>query len=158
MTLTCTMKEGSKRDVYVPIDPPLSGYDDVKPRLLEMKALAQEGLGMVRHNLLSSEYCIINISEQIKAPKITSFDLPTKFDFITGFVWISLLYLHFIQKATIPTSSFISANAQPVLQSSFKFTAWFILVAHCLESLYTFSLCWKHSTGFLVGVSTLSNF
>ena len=42
------MKGGSKRDVRVPIDPPLSGYEDVKPRLLEMKALAQEGLGMVR--------------------------------------------------------------------------------------------------------------
>ena len=52
MTLTCTMKGGSKRDVRVTIDPPLSGYEDVKPRLLEMKALAQEGLGMVRHNFL----------------------------------------------------------------------------------------------------------
>ena len=39
----------------------------------------------------------------------------------------------------------------------FKFTAWSILVAHCVESLYTFSLCWKHSTGFLVGVSILIN-
>jgi hypothetical protein len=25
----------------------LSGYEDVKPRLLEMKAISQEGLGMV---------------------------------------------------------------------------------------------------------------
>ena len=49
MTLRCTMKGGSKRDVHVPIDPPLSGYEDVKPRLLEMKAFAQEGLGMVRY-------------------------------------------------------------------------------------------------------------
>ena len=44
------MKGGSKKDVRVPIDPPLSGYEDVKPRLLEMKALAQEGLGMVQYN------------------------------------------------------------------------------------------------------------
>lgn len=47
MTLTCTLQGGAKKVVVVPIDPPLKGYDDVKPRLLEMKALAQEGLGMV---------------------------------------------------------------------------------------------------------------
>jgi hypothetical protein len=31
----------------VALEPPLSGYEEVKPRLLEMKALSQEGLGMV---------------------------------------------------------------------------------------------------------------
>lgn len=53
MTLTCTLKDGDKKDVRVVLDPPLSGYDDVKPRLLEMKALAQEGLGMVRSQSFS---------------------------------------------------------------------------------------------------------
>jgi hypothetical protein len=48
MTLNCTLKSGGKKEVYVPIVPPLKGYEDVKPRLIEMKALAQEGLGMVR--------------------------------------------------------------------------------------------------------------
>jgi hypothetical protein len=52
MTLTCTLKDGNKKQVRVVLDPPLSGYEDVKPRLLEMKALAQEGLGMVRSYLL----------------------------------------------------------------------------------------------------------
>jgi hypothetical protein len=47
MTLTCTLQNGTKKSVIVPIKPPLRGYEDVKPRLLEMKALAQEGLGMV---------------------------------------------------------------------------------------------------------------
>ena len=47
MTLTCTLKSGSKKEVRVAIAPPLSGYEEVKPRLLEMKALSQEGLGMV---------------------------------------------------------------------------------------------------------------
>lgn len=41
------MQDGTKKDVRVLIEPPLKDYDDVKPRLLEMKALAQEGLGMV---------------------------------------------------------------------------------------------------------------
>jgi hypothetical protein len=48
MTLTCTLKDKSKKVVVVPIEPPMKGYEDVKPRLLEMKAFAQEGLGMVR--------------------------------------------------------------------------------------------------------------
>lgn len=47
MTLKCTLANGTKKDVRVEISPPLRGYDDVKPRLLEMKAVAQEGLGMV---------------------------------------------------------------------------------------------------------------
>ena len=47
MMLTCTLKNGNKKEVYIPIEPPLRGYEDVKPRLLEMKAFAQEGLGMV---------------------------------------------------------------------------------------------------------------
>lgn len=134
MTLTCTMKGGSKKDVRVTIDPPLSGYEDVKPRLLEMKALAQEGLGM------------------IKAPKITSFDLPTRYACISGFVCTAVLYLHFIQKLSV-SSFFIPGIAQleHALQFFFTFSAWIILVLHSLESLYAFSLCWKHSTGFLVG-------
>lgn len=151
MTLTCTMKGGSKRDVRVLIEPPLSGYEDVKPRLLEMKALAQEGLGMVRYNLPQSCISLSNL-EQIKAPKITSFDLPTTHAYISGFVCTAVLYLHFIQQLFLP--SFISGNAQYFIRFFFKFSAWFILVTHSLESLYTFNLCWKHSTGFSVGVST----
>lgn len=46
--MTCTLKDKSTKVVVVPIEPPMKGYEDVKPRLLEMKAFAQEGLGMVR--------------------------------------------------------------------------------------------------------------
>lgn len=42
----------SSADGKVPIrikfEPPLSGYEEVKPRLLSMKADAEEALGMVR--------------------------------------------------------------------------------------------------------------
>jgi len=131
MTLTCTMKGGSKKDVRVPIDPPLSGYEDVKPRLLEMKAFAQEGLGM------------------IKAPKITSFEIPSTYAYISGVVCTAVLYLHFIQPLSLP--SFIPSDGQYAIQFFFKFSAWVIFVLHSLESLYTFHLCRKHSTGLLVG-------
>jgi hypothetical protein len=35
--------------VRVEFDPPLHSYDEVKPRLLSMKADADEALGTVRH-------------------------------------------------------------------------------------------------------------
>jgi hypothetical protein len=56
MTLTCTLQNGSKTPVVISINPPLRGYEDVKPRLLEMKALAQEGLGMVSTTSLIHVY------------------------------------------------------------------------------------------------------
>jgi hypothetical protein len=36
----------------IAIDPPLSGFEDVKPRLLEMKAISQEGSGNQIPNFL----------------------------------------------------------------------------------------------------------
>uniref|UniRef100_A0A8H7XP26 DUF2470 domain-containing protein n=1 Tax=Psilocybe cubensis TaxID=181762 RepID=A0A8H7XP26_PSICU len=76
MTLTCTMKGGSKKEVRVPIEPPLSGYEDVKPRLLEMKAFAQEGLGMVclyvtYHTILDKPFALrskLRISQPLNSP------------------------------------------------------------------------------------------
>ena len=47
MTLTCKLKDGSSKVVRIVLDPPLLGYEEVKPRLLAMKVDAQEGLGMV---------------------------------------------------------------------------------------------------------------
>lgn len=41
----------AKEQVVVLFDPALSGYDEVKPRLLGMKLEAEEALGMVRIDL-----------------------------------------------------------------------------------------------------------
>jgi hypothetical protein len=48
MNILCTLKQGGMRRVPVQFDPPLKKYEDAMPRLLEMKAIAQEGLGIVR--------------------------------------------------------------------------------------------------------------
>ena len=50
MTLTYKTKTGGeeKKEVRVLFDPPLSGYEEVKPRLMNMKADADEALGVVR--------------------------------------------------------------------------------------------------------------
>lgn len=48
MTLTYTVKGGGdKKQVRIEFDPPLAGYSEVKPRLLNMKVDAEEALGMV---------------------------------------------------------------------------------------------------------------
>lgn len=48
MNLAYSLKSGGVGSVHVKFDPPLAGYEEVKPRLLAMKADAQEALGMVR--------------------------------------------------------------------------------------------------------------
>lgn len=49
MTLAYKVKDGGndKKEVRIQFDPPLAGYEEVKPRLLSMTADAQESLGMV---------------------------------------------------------------------------------------------------------------
>ena len=49
MSLTYQPKgSAASKEVRVEFDPPLAGYEEVKPRLMEMKAVAEEQLGMVR--------------------------------------------------------------------------------------------------------------
>lgn len=50
MTLLYKVKDNAdKKSVRISFDPPLAGYEEVKPRLLAMTADAQESLGMVRY-------------------------------------------------------------------------------------------------------------
>ena len=82
--------------------------------------------------------------------------MPSTYAYVSGFVCTVVLYLHFIQPLSLP--SFIPSDGQYAIQFFLKFTAWVIFVLHSLESLYTFHLCRKHSTGLLVGVSSDPNF
>jgi hypothetical protein len=50
MDFTYTTPDNSTQSVRVPFDPPLMGYEEVKPRMLSMKVDAEEALGMVRHS------------------------------------------------------------------------------------------------------------
>ncbi|KAF8914604.1 hypothetical protein CPB85DRAFT_1297405 [Mucidula mucida] len=134
MTLNCTMKSGGQMQVRVDIDPPLKDYNDVKPRLLEMKALSQEGLGM------------------IKAPHITTFQFP-EFSAPIGFITVyvaAVLYLKFAPAEGnsvwwVPAQL---AHSYPYVPGVVNFLFYGTTVTHILESLYTFSLCRKHYTPF----------
>ena len=72
MTLTCTLECGSKKEVRVALSPPLSGYDQVTSRLIEMKAISQEGLGMVSSScsfLKKSEAKVLTINYPDRGPE-----------------------------------------------------------------------------------------
>lgn len=48
MTLSYVTKgSNSLSEIKIPFDPPLLGYEEVKPRLLAMKVDAEEALGIV---------------------------------------------------------------------------------------------------------------
>ncbi|KAF9467579.1 hypothetical protein BDZ94DRAFT_1185309 [Collybia nuda] len=133
MTLGCTMKTGEKKVVRITLNPPLSGYDDVKPRLLEMKAIAQENLGM------------------IKTPTISSFQWPGEV-LGSGLLVGTIAYF-----ALSPSNSSFSPFAlaqigyNKIGRTPFTYALYFVYVTHVLESMYTFTLCRKHKTGFFVG-------
>ncbi|KAH8105158.1 hypothetical protein BXZ70DRAFT_919606 [Cristinia sonorae] len=138
MTLKYKTKSGgeTKKEVRVTFEPPLAGYEEVKPRLMNMKADADEALGVTR------------------APQISTFRLPRN-ALITATLIAALIYTTF---APTPSSSSYSVLFAPatairsVVPHSFILGSWyFMVVTHSLEALYTFSLCKKHRTGFVVG-------
>lgn len=46
--------QGKWNKISVKFEPPLSGYNEVKPRLLQMKADAEEALGMASFTSIKS--------------------------------------------------------------------------------------------------------
>ncbi|PFH48538.1 hypothetical protein AMATHDRAFT_65255 [Amanita thiersii Skay4041] len=124
MILLCTLKSGEKQSTEVTFNPPLVGYEAVKPRLLEMKAIAQEKLGM------------------IKAPKIDTFVFPRD-------AWVSLP-LPFVLGWLLSSAGSESGGVGSWLVhwigvGKVQWATGIFVVLHCLESLYTWSLCKKHT-------------
>ncbi|KAF8530142.1 hypothetical protein BU17DRAFT_36234 [Hysterangium stoloniferum] len=134
MVLSYVVKGDVKKQVVIPFNPPLSGYDEVKPRLLGMKVDAQEALGMT------------------KRPQITTFEL-RRDAFITSSLIVFLLYTTF--SVARPYSSL--HNIGPWIRSAVggpKTISYIWLgtaVLHVFEALYMASLCRRHSTGLLLG-------
>jgi len=134
MTLTYKTKEGASKVSVVSIEPPLSGYEEVKSRLLGMKAEAQEGLGM------------------IQAPQISTFVLPRNAA-LTALLIAFLSYCTWFPRSH-PSPLFVPAHAIfSAVGGDFTLKLIWCLGAlvHVLESVYTYSLCKRHRTGFVVG-------
>ncbi|KAG6844867.1 hypothetical protein H0H87_002990 [Tephrocybe sp. NHM501043] len=114
------------------------GYDDVKPRLLDMKATAQEKLGM------------------IKTPQISSFRYPIQT--LGSITFMATLFYLFFTPTTGDSPYFQPAQFvhSTLGSTTIEYFTYSIGVAHLLESVYTFTLCRKH-TGFLTGAAYVLN-
>jgi len=135
MTLAYKVHDGgdAKKEVRIEFDPPLSGYEEVKPRLLGMTADAQESLGMT------------------KTPQVTSFELPL------GFLQAGLPLALLIYTSLSPYYAGPVWSLGHFLYSTFggyKVFKWIWIAAvsiHCLETLYVQRLAVKHRMGPIVG-------
>jgi len=114
--------------VRVEFDPALLGYEEVKPRLLSMKADANEALGTV------------------KDPQITHFELPFQ-------IWITTsLLLLLIYATSMPPDShgnfwWLARTLRPGIFPDWTIRPlWcFVFIAHSMEGFYAGSLARKHN-------------
>jgi hypothetical protein len=167
--------------VRVEFDPPLLGYEEVKPRLLGMKADADEQLGTVRpnnpppkslpqlnqklaspsarHNIRIIIFCLCL---QVKAPQITHFELPFQ-------IWTTaslILLLIYTSSAPPPDSSADSSHhvtkfwwlARTLVPGIFP--KWilppiwaFTFIVHGGEGVYMATLVRKHHMPWHIAVS-----
>jgi len=136
MTLTCTLKDGAKKEVRVVLDPPLAGYDDVKPRLLEMKAIAQEGLGM------------------IKSPVLPDFQFPRRVFTTTFLPLCALLYCTFFPKDSAAPLFAPAQFLYPYIRGLILPASWILVaVLHSIEAAFIASVARKHAGSFSTGAA-----
>ncbi|KAI5987629.1 hypothetical protein EDD15DRAFT_2173270 [Pisolithus albus] len=150
MSIKYKLKNGGNGQVVVSFQPPLAGYDEVKPRLLSMKADAQESLGM------------------IKAPHLTTFSVSSS---MLYWFFIVLLCCSYVTVYPSPgtslkipfttleiPSSVVDVFFAPIrslvnltgYRPSVRMMAGTISAIHAVESLYTWSLCKRYVRGWNV--------
>ena len=160
MTLKYTTDAGKgkevQKEIRVPFNPPLAGYDDVKPRLLEMKVDAEKALGMVRILTLTHGNILDTNIWQAKNPQITTFELgPDAWK--SGLLFVTIVYLTVSPPFDSPTYGplfFPGTSARAALPANAMAWTWGVFaVLHGAESLYTYSLCRRHKTSFFNTVS-----
>jgi hypothetical protein len=73
MDITYTSGSKEEKQIKVMFDPPLLGYEEVKPRMIGMKADAEESLGMVSsHPRLFSHYFLAPPTRLLEQHCLTS--------------------------------------------------------------------------------------
>ncbi|EMD38741.1 hypothetical protein CERSUDRAFT_112464 [Gelatoporia subvermispora B] len=139
MSLTYKTKaNGDKRtEIRIPFDPPLAGYEEVKPRLLGMKVDAEEAMGMIR------------------APKVTTFELPSQV-LITASLMLFLFYTTFAPGPDSLNYSSVFApghGLRSILPPWVLPSSWGLMITvHSLEALYTLNVARKHDMDFTIGM------
>lgn len=160
MSLTYTTSSG-KQDIRVPFDPPLAGYEEVKPRLLGMKVDAEEALGMVCEDYTAVGLLLTLSFVQTKAPQISNFQWHDSF-YKIAYAFGPLALLTVLPGPTsllgpaAPTYILVEYVRENVIGPKAIAYLWGISFGiHALEGLYTLHLCRKHKTplGASVGAS-----
>ena len=137
--------------VRVAFNPPLAGYEEVKPRLLGMKADADEALGTVRDPVLSPRrvltmyVCLGGLILQVKAPQITHFEVPFQI-WTTGSLLLFLIYTTSVPEHTTSHFWWLARTLRYHVFPAALFTAvWaFVGVVHASEGVYAATLARKH--------------
>ncbi|KAF9788013.1 hypothetical protein BJ322DRAFT_598243 [Thelephora terrestris] len=122
--------------IRIEFEPPLSGYQDVKPRLLSMKAHAEEALGMV------------------PVPQITEFTVTSGAWLLTGALIALLTYVTLSPplSSIVPSYLYPGSFIRDIVGDGVVKLAWgVVVVAHTAESFYTAILVKRHRTPFGVG-------
>ncbi|TFY61984.1 hypothetical protein EVJ58_g4162 [Rhodofomes roseus] len=138
MTLAYKTKAGGpEKEVRVLFDPPLLGYEEVKPRLISMKVDAEEALGMAR------------------APQITTFRLPFGI-WTTNVLLAFLLYVTFSPEPQSPNfaPAYLPAHYARTNLPVWAVPAswWIVVIVHPLEALYALYMARRHRMPFTTGV------
>ncbi|KAF8478246.1 hypothetical protein JB92DRAFT_2769140 [Gautieria morchelliformis] len=121
----------AKKQLTVPFKPPLTGYDEVKPRLLSMKLDAEEALG------ISSQYRVLT---RCYPAVLVAMAL------LSAFVYVTF---------SVPSPS-PSLNIGPRIRSAIGPKTiqylWILCgTIHLLEAAFTLRLCIRHSLRLVVG-------
>ena len=164
MDLTYQLKgSGESRNVRITFDPPLAGYEEVKPRLMNMKGEAEEALGMVRTPPSPPLSPLPGLTPprppQIRAPQVTEFSLSNTYTTTAVAVTFLVYCTLAAEYASAPEYASLVAPGNLVLSYlpswSLQFSWGMVVVCHSLEALYVGHLCRKHRTGLIVGVSVM---
>lgn len=158
--------------VRVPFDPPLAGHEEVKPRLLGMKADADEALGTVcdpfRFSLLppdallphlvaaSTAFRAVSTSrlhKQVKAPQIAHFEVPFQI-WTTGSLLLLLIYTTAVPEHTTSDFWWLARTLRYHTFPAAFFTAVWVIVGviHVSEGVYAATLARKHRMPWHIGV------
>jgi len=133
MTISYKLAKDEKvGTVRVKFDPPLLGYEEVRPRLTSMKLDAEEALGMS------------------KAPPITTYYIPAK-----SLITVVLLIALSLTTWPPPQLAELARTTQNTIGGflTIKIIWGVVAVSHGLEGLYTLVLCRRHSTGIVIGAA-----
>lgn len=94
-------------------------------------------------------HCIL----QIKAPKITTFVFP-KDAYISAVLIPVVCSPYLFQGTSSPLGSVADWTVSWIGTGAAAWIFWLLMGLHALEALYTASLCRRHSTGLVLGVSS----